>query len=104
MSFGKEIYSARVKLSLSQKELAMKIIKNDGTPISPQYLNDLEHDRRYPPSEEMLKQFASVLKLDSSYLQYLAGNFPSDIKNKELKADDFQKAIKAFRRSMNEKK
>jgi transposase len=29
---------------LSQKDLAAKIRKEDGTAISPQYLNDIEHD------------------------------------------------------------
>jgi len=43
---------------MSQKELAGKIKKEDGLPISAQYLNDIEHDRRNPPSEFLIAQIA----------------------------------------------
>ena len=50
--------SRAAKRSELQKQLAALIKKDDGRPISPQYLNDLEHDRRHPPSEVLLSQFA----------------------------------------------
>jgi hypothetical protein len=37
---------ARKKLGISQKNLADRIKKEDGQSISPQYLNDIERDRR----------------------------------------------------------
>lgn len=102
MTFGYAISEARKKLGLSQKDLATKIIKEDKTAISPQYLNDLEHDRRYPPSDDLLQQFADILKIDLAYLQYLAGNFPKDIQMAALKPDQFNKAIKAFRKAIKD--
>lgn len=102
MSFGQVISEARKKLGLSQKELARIILKEDKTPISPQYLNDLEHDRRYPPSGQLLKQFADHLNIDFAYLQYLAGNFPEDIQSASLKPDQFNQAIKAFRKAIKD--
>ncbi len=61
-SFGSLIASARKLQKLSQKELAEKIIKEDGQAITPQYLNDIEHDRRSPTSDELIKQFVKVLR------------------------------------------
>ena len=73
-SFGRHIAEARKKLSLSQKELAACIKREeDGEPISPQYLNDIERDRRSPSSDHLIQQFAKVLAVDADYLHYLAG-------------------------------
>src|SRR5437867_850881 len=49
MTFGGAIREARRVLGVSQKDLAAQLKKEDGTPISPQYLNDIELDRRLPP-------------------------------------------------------
>jgi transcriptional regulator with XRE-family HTH domain len=48
LTFGRVISEARKNRELSQKELAMLVRKEDGNAISPQYLNDLERDRRSP--------------------------------------------------------
>ena len=56
-----------------------KIKKEDGQPISAQYLNDIEHDRRNPPSEFLIAQFATVLKLDKDVLILAAGMIPQDL-------------------------
>ena len=50
-SFGRAVASARKEKQLSQKELAGLIRKEDGQTITPQYLNDIEHDRRSPSSD-----------------------------------------------------
>ena len=42
MTFGQTIARARKDLGVSQRELALKVVKEDGAPISPQYLNDIE--------------------------------------------------------------
>ena len=47
-TFGGAVASARKALGLSQKELASRVLKEGGTSITPQYLNDIEHDRRSP--------------------------------------------------------
>jgi transcriptional regulator with XRE-family HTH domain len=61
-TFGSLIASARKDQKLSQKELAERILKEDGQSITPQYLNDIEHDRRSPSSDYLVRQFAKVLK------------------------------------------
>ncbi len=49
MTFGLAIAKARKAKGLSQKELAALVVKDEeGGAISPQYLNDIEHDRRSP--------------------------------------------------------
>ena len=40
-TFGELISEGRKKKGLSQKELAAKVLKEDGSAISPQYLNDI---------------------------------------------------------------
>jgi len=100
-TFGKTISDARKDLGISQKELASRIKKDDGTEISAQYLNDIEHDRRNPPSEEIIEQFAKELKLDKDVLCLIAGTVPKDVQN--LSKDNPEKAkdfFKAFRRDL----
>ena len=53
-TFGTLISEARRAKGLSQKDLAAKVKKEDGQAISAQYLNDIEHDRRNPPSELLI--------------------------------------------------
>jgi transcriptional regulator with XRE-family HTH domain len=102
MTFGQVIADARKKLGLSQKELAARIKKEEGGAISPQYLNDIERDRRNPPSEFLIEQFAKELKLSREYLILAAGTLPEELK-KILTGSDPQaveKAFKVFRRQI----
>ena len=48
-TFGQVITEARKKAGLTQKEVAERLRRGDGRTVLPPYLNDLEHDRRYPP-------------------------------------------------------
>ncbi|MCO6432235.1 MAG: helix-turn-helix transcriptional regulator [Deltaproteobacteria bacterium] len=100
LTFGQVVAAARKKLEWSQKELAEKVLREDGEPISPQYLNDIERDRRAPTSDHMIKQFADVLKLDKDYLHYLNGRFPEDIRRAKVTQDDFKAAMTAFRKKV----
>lgn len=85
---------ARKAKGLSQKELAALIVKDEGGgAISPQYLNDIEHDRRSPTSDHLIKQFAKVLDEDEGYLFVLAGKIPDDIRKK---ARDREKIVSSF--------
>jgi transcriptional regulator with XRE-family HTH domain len=79
-SFGQIIAEARRKAGLSQKQLASMVKKENGVPISPQYLNDLEHDRRHPPPDHLIAQFARALNLKPDYLTLAAGKVPRDIR------------------------
>jgi transcriptional regulator with XRE-family HTH domain len=100
MTFGSIITDARKAAGLSQKELAARIKKEDGTPISPQYLNDLEHDRRNPPSSHLLKQFAQELGEDYDYLAYLGGQLPDDLRDGSHRREQVVAGIQAFRREL----
>ena len=95
-TFGKIISEARKNAGLSQKDLALKIKKEDGEPISPQYLNDIEHDRRNPPGEFLIEQFARVLGLDKDYLCLAAGTIPQQEK-RAIASTDPDKVVAAFR-------
>jgi transcriptional regulator with XRE-family HTH domain len=97
------IATARKGARISQKELAARILKEDGTPISPQYLNDLERDRRNPPSEAMLLQLAAELRLAPEYLSFVAGQLPGDLRRLGGAGESPERvaaAFQAFRRAL----
>ena len=100
MTFGQTIARARKKRGVSQRELAMRVVKEDGAPISPQYLNDIERDRRNPPGDHLLEQLASELDLDKDYLYFLAGKLPSDMRSGSRNPKQVAEAFKAFRRKL----
>ena len=102
-TFGQTIISARKRKKLNQKQLAGKIIREDGDPISPQYLNDIEHDRRSPSSDHIIKQFSKALGIKADYLHYLHGRFPETERKKKLTPQQFERAIVAFRENCKEK-
>lgn len=103
-SFGCAISSARKKLGLSQKDLANKILKEeDGTPITPQYLNDIEHDRRNPSSDNIVKQLAAELDIHPDVLYSLAGRVPGDVVLKNKPPQQIQQAFTAFRKALKDK-
>jgi transcriptional regulator with XRE-family HTH domain len=98
-TFGSIISEARRAAGLSQKELAAKIKKEDGQAISAQYLNDIEHDRRNPPSEFLISQFATLLNLDKDVLCLAAGTIPQDLqKMAATQPEKVEQAFKAFRK------
>jgi transcriptional regulator with XRE-family HTH domain len=99
LTFGQYIAKRRKELSLSQKELAKEIRKEDGSNISPQYLNDIERDRRNPPGHLLLRQFAKALGVSEEFLSYLAEGLPSDVKGL---SDDPERVARAFRAFRNE--
>src|SRR5439155_24170381 len=102
MPFGQIIADARKALGISQKELAERIKKEDGEPISPQYLNDIERDRRNPPSEYLITQLAKELKLSKTYLLAAAGTLPQDLQQIVVDSDpkDVERAFQAFRKTI----
>jgi transcriptional regulator with XRE-family HTH domain len=102
-TFGTILSEARKAKGMSQKELAGQLKKEDGLPISPQYLNDIEHGRRNPPSEFLIGQIAKLLECDKDTLCLAAGTIPSDlIKMAVTEPDKVEKAIKLFRRTVKE--
>ena len=103
MTFGQTIAAARKELGISQRELASRVLKEDGVPISAQYLNDIERERRNPPGDHLLEQFAKELGLDNDYLFFLSGKLPSDVRAAGTNPKKVQEAFKAFRRSIGGK-
>jgi len=99
LTFGQYIAKRRKELGLSQKELTKEIRKEGGSTISPQYLNDIERDRRNPPGDFLLRQFARALSVSEDFLSYLAEGLPSDVKGL---SDDPERVAKAFRAFRNE--
>lgn len=98
-TLGKVISDARKAKDMNQKELASAVVREDGVPISPQYLNDIEHDRRVP-SADIAQQLASVLGLHPDYLLYLARRWPEDLPESASNPERFEKAMMAFRKEL----
>ena len=90
---------------MSQRELAASIRLEDGSSgISPAYLNDIEHDRRNPSGENLIRQFATALKLDQNYLLLLAASqLPEDLvrKARSVEPNQYSKALVAFRKALD---
>ncbi len=99
-TFGQTIAEARKRAGMTQKELAAKVKKEDGTPISPQYLNDIEHDRRGAPPDFLLKQLAKILDLDPDLLAYRGGRLPESLIDHRADPSQVAQAFKAFRRKI----
>lgn len=101
-SFGRAISSARKDKELSQKELSELIRKEDGSAITPQYLNDIEHDRRSPSSDHIVKQFAKVLGIDVNVLYAIIGMLAEEDRKlvKRATPERINEAVLAFRREL----
>jgi len=100
MTFGEVVREARKAKQESQKDLAGRLRNRDQEPISPQYLNDIELDRRVPP-EYLVTQLAQRLGIDADLLHALAGQLPSNVKRHS--PQKVAQAMKAFRKSLGEK-
>lgn len=102
-TFGAAVAVARKALRLSQKELAARVLKEDGTAITPQYLNDIEHDRRSPTTDQMVAALAQALDQDPEYFFVLAGKVqPEDIRKAATASPErVREAVLAFRRSLD---
>jgi hypothetical protein len=69
---GAVVKHARHARRLTLRRLADQVTKADGTPISPQYLFDIEVHHRVP-APHVLQGLAQVLELDYDTLLALAG-------------------------------
>lgn len=98
-TFGSYIVKRRKEIGVSQKQLAERILReDDGKPISPQYLNDIERDRRQPTSDHMIQQFASALTVRPEYLFFLAGTLPADVRQSDVPPEEIVHIMQMFRR------
>lgn len=100
MTFGQTISEARKQANLSQRQLAALVTKEDGHSISPQYLNDIERDRRNAPSDHLIEQFAEVLGISEYVLYHQAGEVPRDLRDADADDERVVEAWTAFRRTL----
>lgn len=99
-TFGSYIVSQRKAKGISQKDLAARIRReDDDRTISPQYLNDIERDRRNPTSDHIIYQFADALGEPPEYLFYLAGTLPQYARDAGLSPEQATQIFSAFRKS-----
>ena len=98
-TFSRAISYARKEKGWSLKDLSSRIRREDGQPISPQYLNDIEHDRRRPSSDHIVQQFADALEVDRDWLYYLAGRFPEDVRRRQFSEQEVKQRMVVFRNS-----
>jgi transcriptional regulator with XRE-family HTH domain len=98
VTLGRAIAAARKAQELSLKELAQLIEREEGGAISFQYLNDIEHDRRTPSSDHLIREFSRVLGIDENYLFYLANRIPAEARKANLSARQVEQWMAALRR------
>ncbi|MCX7382584.1 MAG: helix-turn-helix transcriptional regulator [Alphaproteobacteria bacterium] len=100
-TLGQAIIAARKAKRISQKHLAAVVQKDDGGgSISPQYLNDIEHDRRSPTSDQLIREFAKALDVDENYLFVLAGKIPDEVRREARDPAAVAQAFSVFRRNL----
>jgi transcriptional regulator with XRE-family HTH domain len=100
-TLGGVVSTRRKELGFTQKQVAQSVVKEDGTPITPQFLNDVERNRRRP-SPLVLQRLAEALKWsgeDADRLHYIARTLPPDIDLENVARDQWADGIKAFRRA-----
>lgn len=100
MTLGEIITEARKGKNFSQRELAARIKKEDGNPISAAYVNDIEHDRRNPASHHMIEQFAQALDIESEILYFLMDRIPPYKYKSEADRKIILNAWRAFERAL----
>jgi len=95
-TFGQVIVEARKAPGLTQKVVAERLRRGDGRKVLPPDLNDLEHDRRYPPEDDVIEQLAKILKLSSDVLYFYAKRVPPDVR-RDATDSEVEAAYRAFR-------
>lgn len=78
-TFGQVIVRARKAAGLTQKAVAEHLRREDGRRVLPPWLNDLEHDRRYPPGNAVIEQIAKILNISADVLYFYARRLRVDI-------------------------
>jgi transcriptional regulator with XRE-family HTH domain len=94
---GEVIKQARHARRLTRRRLADQVTKEDGTPISPQYLFDTETHHRIP-SLHVLQELARVLEQDYDTFLVLAGAADTVVRGDlEAHPQHTEAVIKLFR-------
>jgi transcriptional regulator with XRE-family HTH domain len=99
-TLGKFIRQRRKELGLLGREVAVAVRKADGSPISIPYLVDLEHDHR-KPSDSVLNQLSTVLRVDADVLFFLAGRRAPDLRLGKVDVETLRDELRTLRRNLD---
>jgi transcriptional regulator with XRE-family HTH domain len=91
-TLGQLLRQARQSQGLSLRQTAIRVHHKAGQPLSPQYLSNLERDRR-TPSLALLAALAEVLELPSSRLFALAHKADAIVRRYLQRRPDCEVAI-----------
>lgn len=80
LTFGKIVAKARCDAGLQLSDVAALVIRENGKPVSQQYLSDIEHDRRPIPPDNLLEQLADALQVPREYIYLHAHRLPANVK------------------------
>jgi len=98
--FGEVLAEARKRRGLTLKAVAARVLKDDGTPMSQPYLNDIELGHKGPPSEGMIRQLAKVLGVEVEVLRFYANRVYERPKGADPAPGQIVAAYRAFRREL----
>jgi transcriptional regulator with XRE-family HTH domain len=83
-------------------DVADKVIKENGVPVTVQYISDIELGKRNPKNAYIIKALADALSLDEDWLFYLTGQFPIQYHPFSMRETDFKRGMKAFVEAVND--
>ena len=101
--FGEVLAEARKRRGLTLKAVAARVVKDDGVPMSAPYLNDIELGHKGPPSDAMLRQLATVLRIEIEVLRFYANRVYEKPKGGDPEPGQIVAAYRAFRRELEKK-
>jgi len=101
MTFGEVISDLRTKRGLTLRELARQVLKEDGKPISFQYLSELENGSRNPPPDYLIDELATVLKVSRNLLFIHARRIPQDFLLTSITESEADKLYTTFRKKLS---
>jgi transcriptional regulator with XRE-family HTH domain len=101
-TFGQVLADARKEAKLTQSEVISRL-RGLGTSWDVSYLSAAEHDRRYRPSNELIKQLAEIVGISADILYFYVGRLPPDITH-QVENRRVELAFKTFRRILKPKK
>lgn len=103
-TFGEVLAEARKRRGLTLKSVAARVLKDDGTPMSQPYLNDIELGHKGPPADAMIRQLARVLGVEVEVLRYYANRVYEKPKGADPEPGQIVAAYRAFRRELDKKR
>jgi len=99
MTTGKIIRDRRHARGLTLRQLADRILKDDGTTVSSQYLCDVEADRRIIANPLLVRQLGAELGIPVEVLWY--GTLPAELRSdSDVPPERIVRAFVAFRRAL----